>query len=120
MHPAVANNSIIGQVIYIDNYGNAVTNITRDLFKSTGKGREFTLTARSEKHNKIYDHYSGFIDFSKEDYKRDIDGRAIVIFNSSGYIEIATYKSNPITIGSASSLFGLKDNTPINIKFNET
>ncbi|MEO9501788.1 MULTISPECIES: SAM hydrolase/SAM-dependent halogenase family protein [Flavobacteriaceae] len=120
MQPAVANNSINGQVIYIDNYGNAVTNITRDLFKSTGKGREFTLTARSEKHNKIYDHYSGFIDFSKEDYKRDIDGRAIVIFNSSGYIEIATYKSNPITIGSASSLFGLKDNTPINIKFNET
>lgn len=120
MQPAVASSSINGQVIYIDNYGNAVTNISRELFNITGKGRDFTLTARSEKHRKIYDHYSGFIDFSKEESRRDIDGKAIVIFNSADYIEIATYKSNPLTVGSASSLFGLKNNTPISIKFNET
>ncbi len=120
MQPAVASNSINGQVIYIDNYGNAVTNISRELFKATGKGRDFILTARSETHHKIYDHYSGFIDFTKEDFKRDIDGKALAIFNSAGYIEIATYKSNPLTIGSASSLFGLKNNTPVSIKFNET
>lgn len=119
MQPAATTNSINGQVIYIDNYGNAVTNITRELFKTTGKGRGFILTARSEKHQKIYNHYSGFIDFNKEESKRDIDGKAIVIFNSADYIEIATYKSNPLTIGSASSLFGLKNSTPVHIKFNE-
>lgn len=120
MQPAVVSNSINGQVIYIDNYGNAVTNISRELFDATGKGREFTLTARSEKHHKIYNHYSAFIDFSKEESNRDIDGKAIVIFNSANHIEIATYKSNPLTVGSASSLFGLKNNTPVSIKFNET
>jgi len=120
MQPAVANNSINGQVIYIDNYGNAVTNITRELFKTVGKGRDFTLTTRSEKHHRIYNHYSGFVDFSKEESKRDVDGKAIAIFNSADYIEIATYKSNPLTIGSASSLFGLKNSTPVHIKFNET
>lgn len=119
MQPAVLSNAINGQVIYIDNYGNAVTNITRDLFNAIGKGRKFTITARSEKHNKIYDNYSSFIDFTIPQHQRDVDGQAIVIFNSSNHIEIATYKSNPLTVGSASSLFGLKYHTPVQIKFDD-
>lgn len=117
MQPAVSRDSINGQVIYIDNYGNAVTNITEELFNEAGKGRSFLLIARSEKHSHIYNHYSDFIDFSKKESNLEIDGKAIAIFNSAGYIELATYKSNPLTVGSASSLFGLKVNTPISIQF---
>ena len=46
-------NQIIGSVIYIDNYGNVVTNITEKLFKEISKTREFTINARSIKFSKI-------------------------------------------------------------------
>lgn len=111
-------NSISGMVIYVDNYGNAVTNITRELIKIVGKGRSFELRARSERMTQIYNHYSDFVDFSKDVTKRDVDGRGVAIFNSAGYVELATYKSNPLTVGSASSLFGLNQHSPVNIKFN--
>jgi len=45
---------IIGSVIYIDNYGNVVTNITEKLFKEISKTREFTINARSVKFSKIF------------------------------------------------------------------
>jgi S-adenosylmethionine hydrolase len=109
--------NIHGQIIYIDNYGNSVTNITRDLFNQTARGRKFTLSARSEKHKVIYDHYSDIVDFSRPPETRDVDGKGLCIFNSSGYIELATYKSNPLTVGSASSLFGLHLDTPVIINF---
>src|SRR5690606_15429541 len=37
-------NQIVGHVIYIDNYGNVVTNINRKFFDATGKGRNFVMT----------------------------------------------------------------------------
>jgi len=119
MHPHIPDSrkSINGQVIYIDNYGNSVTNISRELFKEIGRGRTFELSARSERHNKIYDRYSDIVNFETEPEKRDVDGKALVIFNTSGLIEIATYRSNPLTVGSASTLFGLKLDAPVNIKF---
>lgn len=122
MQPVVntSTHTINGMIIYIDNYGNAVSNITRELFNSVGKGRSFELRARSERLTTIYNHYSDFVDFSKEVSKRDVDGKGLAIFNSSGYIELATYKSNPLTVGSASSLFGLRTQSPVNIKFNTT
>lgn len=110
-------NTINGMVIYIDNYGNAVTNITKELMKAVGKGRKFELRARSERMTTIHNHYSDFVDFSKDDSKRDVDGKGLAIYNSAGYVELATYKSNPLTVGSASSLFGLKQHSPVHIKF---
>ena len=37
-------NQLIGHVMYIDNYGNVVSNISRKLFESIGKGRKFIFT----------------------------------------------------------------------------
>lgn len=108
---------IHGQVIYIDNYGNSVTNITREIFEKVGKGRNFILQARSEKYKSILDRYSDIVNFSVRPELRDVDGKGLCIFNSAGYIEIATYKSNPLTVGSASSLFGLRIDTPVIINF---
>ncbi|WP_292891863.1 SAM-dependent chlorinase/fluorinase [Nonlabens sp.] len=113
-------NMIYGQVIYIDNYGNSVTNINEDIFEQIGKGRKFELSARNERFQKIFKRYSDIINFDEDEKKRDVDGKGLVIFNSAGYIEIATYKSNPLTVGSASTLFGLQINAPVIITFKES
>ena len=41
----------------------------------------------------------------------------LVVFNASGYVEIAVYKSNPSTVGSASTLMGLNIMDTITVNF---
>ena len=108
---------ILGSVIYIDNYGNVVTNITKKIFNEIGKSRPFTIEARRVKFKKIYSSYSQAIDFSIKRKKREEDGKKLALFNSAGHLELAIYKSNPETVGSANSLFGLDYRDPINIFF---
>ena len=110
-------NKILGSVIYIDNYGNVVTNITEKLFKKIGKTRNFMISARTLKFRKIHNSYGGSIDFSLPKEKREEDGKKVALFNSAGHLELAVYKSNPFTVGSASSLFGLNYRDPITIEF---
>jgi S-adenosylmethionine hydrolase len=109
---------IIGNVIYIDNYGNAVTNIKRHFFETIQKGRDFEVYARSYKFNEIYNKYSDIVNFKISEDKRNDEGRGLAVFNSSNYLEIAIYKSNSATVGSASTLMGLKmrDTVTINLK----
>ncbi|QSS96548.1 S-adenosyl-l-methionine hydroxide adenosyltransferase family protein [Psychroflexus sp. ALD_RP9] len=113
------NNQMIGHVIYIDNFGNVVTNIKRQSFQQIAKGRSFTITARSQRFKKIYDSYSEAINFSLPKDQREEDGKKLALFNSSSYLELAIYKSNPSTVGGASSLFGLKALDTITINFDE-
>ncbi len=110
---------IIGNVIYVDNYGNVVTNITRNLFEATGKGRKFKMTARTATFNMIYERYSEAINFEKDKDKREEDGKKLAVFNSDGFIELAIYKSNPSTIGGAATLFGLDYRDTVTINFEE-
>jgi S-adenosylmethionine hydrolase len=112
-------NQIIGHVLYIDNYGNVVTNISRKFFENVGKGRDFVMSARMVTFSEIFETYSDAINFDLEKEKRgEEDGKKLAVFNSAGYIELAIYKSNPHTIGSASTLFGLDllDTVTINFK----
>jgi len=108
---------IIGSVIYVDNYGNVITNITKNLFKEIGKSRDFTINARTVKFRKIYLSYSQAIDFNLPKEDREEDGKKLALFNTSGHLELAIYKSNPYTVGSASSLFGLDYRDLISIQF---
>ena len=112
-----AKTQLIGSVIYIDNYGNVVTNITEKLFNKIGKTRNFMILARTLKFRKIHNSYGGSIDFSLPKEKREEDGKKLALFNSAGHLELAVYKSNPLTVGSASSLFGLNYRDPITIEF---
>ena len=116
-----ADNGILSMIkedfIYIDNYGNLVSNIKKDLFYEIGKSRNFTIYARSVKFKKIYKNYSEAIDFSLPKGKREEDGKKLAIFNTSDHLELAVYKSNPLTIGGAGSLFGLDYRDPITVKF---
>lgn len=113
----VGDKQIVGSIIYIDNYGNLITNITRKLFEDVGKGREFKITARSAVFSTIYERYSDAINFNIEKSKREEDGKKLAVFNSSGYLELAIYKSNPKTVGGASSLFGLHYRDTVSITF---
>ncbi|HLV91837.1 MAG TPA: SAM-dependent chlorinase/fluorinase [Aequorivita sp.] len=109
---------IIGNIIYVDNYGNVVTNITEKIFDQVGHGREFIIHVRTSKIKKIYKRYSDAINFDLPPDKREEDGKKLAIWNSSGYLELAVYKSNPSSVGGASSLFGLgfRDTITVNFK----
>ena len=110
-------NQIIGNVIYIDNYGNVVSNITKTLFDKIGKGREFKITARTANFSKVHARYSDAINFDLPAEKREEDGKKLALWNSSGYLELSIYKSNPSTVGSASTLFGLEFRDTLTVNF---
>ncbi len=108
---------IIGSVIYIDNYGNVVTNIKRGFFETIQKGRRFEVSARNYKFKTIFSKYSDIVNFEIPEEKRHDEGRGLVVFNSGGFLEIALYKSNSTTVGSASSLMGLGIMDAVSINF---
>ncbi|RDK87395.1 SAM hydrolase/SAM-dependent halogenase family protein [Marinirhabdus gelatinilytica] len=110
-------NQIIGNVIYIDNYGNVVCNINKQLFDDVGKGRPFKITARRANFDEIFSQYSDAINFETPKERREEDGKKLAIWNSSEYLELAIYKSNPTTVGSASSLFGLQFRDAVTVNF---
>lgn len=110
-------NQIIGSVIYIDNYGNVVTNIKRNFFETIQKTRDYEISARNHKFDKIHNKFSDIINFEIEESKRNVEGKGLVVFNSSGYLEIAVYKSNCTTVGGASTLMGLKTMDTVTVNF---
>ena len=110
-------NQIIGNVIYIDNYGNVVTNIKRKFFESLQKGREYEISARNYKFKEIYRKYSDIVNFDVPIENRNDEGRGLVMFNSSDYVEIAIYKSDNSTVGSASTLMGLQMRDTVTVNF---
>ena len=109
---------IVGSVIYVDNYGNVITNITRKLFNEVGKSRKYTIFARNVKFKKVYETYSNAIDFTIPKEKREEDGKKIALFNDADHLELAIYKSNPLSVGSAYNLFGLEYRDSVTVKFN--
>ncbi len=110
-------NQIIGNVIYSDNYGNVVTNIKRKFFEELQKGRHFEISARNYKFKTIFSKYSDIVNFEIDEDKRNDEGRGLVVFNSSNYLEIAIYKSNCTTVGSASTLMGLTMMDTVTVNF---
>lgn len=110
-------NQIIGSVIYIDNYGNIISNISKKLFQDIGKGRSFEIVARNYTFDKIFKKYNDFIDYNTPIENRQDDGKKLALFNSANYLEIAIYKSNLKTVGGASTLLGLDYRDTITIRF---
>lgn len=117
--PRVTNDgqTIIGSVIYIDNYGNVITNIQRGLFEAYRKGRNFELNARNKKLTQIHNKYSDIINFDLDKQQRNGPGDLLALFNSADYIELAIYKSDLNTVGGASTLLGLDYRDTIIINF---
>ncbi|CAM1340976.1 SAM hydrolase/SAM-dependent halogenase family protein [Tenacibaculum aestuarii] len=107
---------IAGGVIYIDNYGNVITNISQKQFNAIGKGRDFKVTARRYTFTKIFSRYNEIVDYSIENNDQH-DGEKLAIFNSAGFLEIAIYRSNLETVGGASTLLGLEYRDTITVEF---
>lgn len=94
-------NIIRGSVIYIDSYGNVITNISKQLFEQIGQGQGFVIElARSNQ-----------IEQLSRDYNSVPEGEILALFNASGQLEIAMRN------GKVSSMLNLKLNDSITIRF---
>tara|TARA_B110000116_G_scaffold57278_1_gene48702 strand:- start:12734 stop:13564 length:831 start_codon:yes stop_codon:yes gene_type:complete len=111
------NKEITGNVIYIDNYENVITNISKTLFDEFGKSRPYIINARNYKFESIVNSYSEAIKFDIKKEIRKEEGKKLALFNKSNFLELAIYKSNPGNTGGASSLFGLNYRDLVTIKF---
>jgi S-adenosylmethionine hydrolase len=101
LQPVISRQSIRGSVVHIDNYENAITNISRELFERVGQNRPFALYFK--RHDPIT-RLSAF-------YHDVPVGEPLCWFNSAGLIEIA------INMGKAGSLLGLKIEDTVQIDF---
>lgn len=110
---------IVGNVLYIDNYGNVITNITREFIHKVAKGRNYSVMVRNYTFDHIYNSYGEFINYDVSKEKRQNDGKKLALFNANDNLEIAIYKSNLDTVGGASSLLGLSYRDSVSIKFTE-
>ena len=81
------------------------------------KGRAFEISARNYKFKTIHKKYSDIVNFELPENQRHDEGRGLVVFNSSNFLEIAIYKSNMQTVGSASTLMGLGLRDTVTINF---
>ncbi len=105
---------IIGEIMYIDNFGNVVSNITRNFFEKNSVDFEsFLVKFRNLALTKVYDRYTEFVhDWSKE---HEYHGKSVAIFNDAGLLEITIYKGNKNN--GAKTLFGLEVGENIYVQF---
>ena len=109
-------NQLKGNVIYIDHFGNVVTNISKKQFLECVKGRDFEIIYRNQSIKTILPYYSAIASSDKYPVKY-YEGQRLAIFNEAGFLEIAIFRSNPLTVGSASTLLGLNYRDVISIRF---
>ena len=100
--PSFDQNSIRGNVIYIDSFDNAIVNIRRDLFERERKDRPFRIQLRKSAYSLEE------IVCSYEDVE---EGEIMAFFNKRNYLEIAINRDK------AASLLGMKIMDPVRIEF---
>jgi len=98
--PHISESEIIGKIIYIDRFGNLITNISYQLFESVRKGRSFTIFVKDRKVQQIC-----------RAYTESSAGEILAIFSSFGNLEIAINERN------AAETLGVKKGEPIRIQF---
>jgi S-adenosyl-L-methionine hydrolase (adenosine-forming) len=106
--PVVDKNIIRGSIMYIDSYGNLISNITKQLFDEVCKNRPFAIYFSRG----LYD-----IKQIHDNYNQVPEGEKVALFTSGGYLEIAINKGVEGSGGGASSLFGMKLNDTFRIEF---
>ncbi len=101
LHPVIGANFIRGIVVQVDSFGNAVTNVSRQLFESIGQGRSFTL--QFKRHAPLC--------ILSQRYSDVPVGEAMCLFNHAGYLKIAVY------MGKATTLLGLELEDMVELRF---
>jgi S-adenosyl-L-methionine hydrolase (adenosine-forming) len=107
-NPVIEENLIKGSIIHIDHYGNAITNITRELFGRFEEETPFTILFRKR------DYY---IDTISGSYNEVQPGERVAIFNSNDHLEIAINKGARGSSGGADTLFGLHIGDVVRVEF---
>ena len=79
--PTSNANSITGRCIYMDTYGNVITNIRKQFFEECRRERAFNIYLPGTKIKKISSNYDDVPEISP-----------VALFNNSGYLEIAVNK----------------------------
>lgn len=107
-HPVITPQLIKGLVIFIDGYGNAITNITREVFEKACNHRKYAIYFRGDR--------VGISTISRT-YNDVPPGEKLALFGAGDYLEIAINRGVEGSGGGASRLFGLKLNDTIRIEF---
>ncbi len=107
---------IIGEVMYIDNYGNVVSNISRKFFeKSKVNYTKYSVKFRNLSLNTIFSQYSEIV--INLENEREYHGKGAAVFNDSQLLELCIYKGNKNN--GARSLFGMSVGEKIYVEFSK-
>lgn len=101
VQPVVEKDSLRGSVVFVDSFGNVISNISKELFNKVQRGRKFVLYFRR---NETIDQMSWH-------YNEVPEGEKLCLFGISNYLEIAINKGN------ASGLLGLNKGDIIRVEF---
>ena len=81
--PQITDDRIMGHVIYVDRFGNLITNISKAVFERTRGERDFVISIKDRRINQI-----------KRAYAEVPTGELLSIFSSFGNLEIAVNGGN--------------------------
>jgi hypothetical protein len=97
--PRISKNILHGRIIYIDRFGNLITNIEKDLFKHFTEDKQFIIKIKRENINSIVSSYQAVE-----------PAKPLAIFGSFGFLEISINKGN------AKKYFRAKRDLPIDVQ----
>lgn len=101
IQPIVEKDALRGSVVFIDSFGNVISNISKELFNNVQRSRDFVLYfRRNETITQMSWHYNEVP-----------EGEKLCLFGISNYLEIAINKGN------ASKLLGLNHGDIIRVEF---
>jgi len=96
--PQTSDDRIIAHVIYIDRFGNLITNISKSVFGKARRERDFVISIKDKQINQI-----------KRAYSEVPTGELLGIFSSFGNLEIA------VNGGNAAKNLGVEKGAPVEI-----
>lgn len=102
IQPTTGTDYIKGMITYVDDYGNAISNVSEELFRAVGKGREFLIGFTQKGYE---------LDHISKRYTDVVESERLALINSAGHLEIA------INQGHAANLLGLQKGEVIIISF---
>ncbi len=104
-NPIIEKSTITGTIIYIDNYGNVIINVSKEQFEKTCNERRFKIILGNTNYN---------ISKINKTYNENNDNEFIALFNSIGLLEIAMNNT------SIANLIQLEIKSNIRIQFYDT
>jgi S-adenosylmethionine hydrolase len=98
---------ILGRVVYVDNFGNLITNITRTFFEECRRDRTFEIVL--PRRNKLYKLVNGYDEVD--------EGVVLALFNAQDLLEIAINGTGSAEFNGANTLLGVEVMNDITISF---